>query len=287
MEIDTEVFPKGYDSSELGNFVWLPLFGGSDSFGGGMQNERTIFIDADDQYELITNIRRIDESALNNLIEDNQLSIKDKMQNRNDLPVAGLDKVRICPFMKYCEENAERLSEPLWYAWITNAIRCVGERDYIHEFSSKYPGYSKTETERKISHALNDTGPMRHDTIRELGFDCDCPVELAAPVSRSYYIDIAEEIERIKSMTDEKEKLEAIKWIIRYWSKLKPIDQDHWKRLIKSELGLTNQAFEKKFEERTIPIVREGDNLQEILSSAPIKDCPMKNSMRWCMPGCR
>ncbi len=278
MGVDTEVFPKGYNPTTLGNFVWLPLFGGTDIFGLGINEGRTVFIDADkDQWEYLKNIQRIDETDLDRLIDKYQLKLTDDINRQYEKPTADLEKVRECSFMKHCEKNADRLPEPLWYAWITNAIRCVGGRDYVHKFSSKYPGYSKTETEQKIAHAINNTGPMKHDTIRELRFECDCPDELAAPVSRSYYVDIPEEIERIKSMTDEKEKLEATKRIIRYWSKLKPIDQDHWKRFIKSELGLTNQVFEEKFEERTTPAIGEGDNLQQILSICTSRRLPDEN----------
>ena len=76
--------------------------------------------------------------------------------------IDGLDKLRKCPFMKYCEDNAATLSEPLWYAWITNAVRVKGGRDYVHEYSKLYPMYSRIETERKIAHALADTGPMKY-----------------------------------------------------------------------------------------------------------------------------
>jgi hypothetical protein len=224
--------------------------------------------------EYLKTIRRIDESDLDRLIENYQLKLKDDSNRKIEQFSADLTKVRKCSFMKHCEANAESLPEPLWYAWITNAIRCQGGREYIHEYSAKYQGYSKTETERKIAHAINDTGPMKHDTIRELGFECDCPVELSAPVSRSYYIDIPGEIERIKSMTDEKEKLEATKRIIRYWLKLKPIDQDHWKRFIKKELGLTNQAFKEEFDEKYKPTVNKDDNLQELLTNCITQRLP-------------
>jgi hypothetical protein len=72
---------------------------------------------------------------------------------------ADLSKVRACSFMKHCEEMAANLSEPLWYAWITNAIHCQGGREYIHEYSSKDAQYSKRETNWKITHALRDSGP--------------------------------------------------------------------------------------------------------------------------------
>jgi hypothetical protein len=70
----TEVFPKGYDKAGIGNFVWLPLFGGTDIFGLGINEGRTVFIDAAaDQMEYLKTIQRVDESDLDRLIEKYQL----------------------------------------------------------------------------------------------------------------------------------------------------------------------------------------------------------------------
>jgi hypothetical protein len=46
---DNEVFPKSNDG--LGNFIWLPLFGGTDTWGLGINEGRTVFLDASGQAE--------------------------------------------------------------------------------------------------------------------------------------------------------------------------------------------------------------------------------------------
>ena len=47
------------------------------------------------------------------------------------------------------------LSEPEWYAMITNfAVLGPVGRELIHSYSRPYPGYSVEETNKKIRHAL-------------------------------------------------------------------------------------------------------------------------------------
>ncbi|MFQ5903488.1 MAG: hypothetical protein ACE5JO_07350 [Candidatus Binatia bacterium] len=80
-------------------------------------------------------------------------------------------------FIQYCQEHAETLSEPLWYAMITNLIVFKGGREKIHELSRPYPEYSWQETEWKIKHALEDApGPHTCKYLEEHGFysgDCE------------------------------------------------------------------------------------------------------------------
>ena len=78
----------------------------------------------------------------------------------------GLERVLACDFLQYCKTNAETLSEPLWYAMITNLLPFRGGRKAIHELSSPHPNYSFEETEAKIEHALRDA-PGPH-TVRYL-----------------------------------------------------------------------------------------------------------------------
>ena len=190
--IETEVFPKGYDTNGIGNQVWLPLFPASDYRGLGTPNNRTVFVDQNgdpfpDQPEFIKTIHRVPEGVFDHFITEYNLPIDEPSTTKTEKETfdADLIKVRTCSFMKYCEENAATLSEPLWYAWITNAIRCTGGREYIHEYGAKYPAYSRRETDKKIAHALRATGPMTHAAIEKLGFKCNCPERFKAPVSRS------------------------------------------------------------------------------------------------------
>lgn len=83
-----------------------------------------------------------------------------------------------CLFLKRNELNPETLSEPEWFADIgVRSFFKDGEKE-LHEIHSKYPGYSKEETEEKIRYVReNQTGPRKCESIqRSTGFDCTkCP----------------------------------------------------------------------------------------------------------------
>lgn len=72
-----------------------------------------------------------------------------------------------CAFIKHCQDNAERLSEPDWYNMITLVARTVDGPSTAHEWSKKDLRYSYEETEAKIRHALDDTGPVTCQKIQE------------------------------------------------------------------------------------------------------------------------
>jgi hypothetical protein len=89
---------------------------------------------------------------------------------------AGADVILAnCAFCQHCRDNAETLSEPEWYAMISNLARADGGRELIHELSRPYPGYSPVETDKKIEHALRDGEPHTCAYIQDsLGFT-GCP----------------------------------------------------------------------------------------------------------------
>lgn len=71
-----------------------------------------------------------------------------------------------CAFIRHCRDNAATLTEPDWYSMLTVIARTKDGIEKAHEWSSPYPGYSFEETEKKIQHALNDSGPMTCSTIK-------------------------------------------------------------------------------------------------------------------------
>ncbi|HEC99063.1 MAG TPA: hypothetical protein ENN18_01580 [Proteobacteria bacterium] len=84
--------------------------------------------------------------------------------------------IRECGFLQHCRDNAETLSEPLWYAMISNMAVFEGGREAIHRFSMGHPKYSGRETEYKIRRALNNTRPHTCDYVKRMGFFCrNCP----------------------------------------------------------------------------------------------------------------
>lgn len=100
----------------------------------------------------------------------------------------GIDHViRSCIFMQHCRDDAAGLSEPDWYAMITNLALFEGGTKMIHELSAPYPDYNEDNTQKKINHFLESgTKPITCKTICEKGFKCpkfatgECPVKSPA-----------------------------------------------------------------------------------------------------------
>jgi hypothetical protein len=103
-----------------------------------------------------------------------------------------IKKIMECHFMRHCDEDRASLSEPEWFAMVTNLVRENGGPDKIHELSRGYPRYSARETEKKIRHAL-DGGPIGCEAIRRLGFDCGkrCGVKSPAALAFKRVITVA------------------------------------------------------------------------------------------------
>jgi hypothetical protein len=72
-----------------------------------------------------------------------------------------------CAFIRHCKDNAETLSEPEWYDWLTISSRCKDGRKLSHEISEPYPQYSREETNKKIDQALKKTGPLLCETLKK------------------------------------------------------------------------------------------------------------------------
>lgn len=119
----------------------------------------------------------------------------------------GIDHViRSCVFMQHCRDDAAGLSEPDWYAMITNLALFEGGTKMIHELSAPYPDYSEDNTQKKINHFLESgTKPITCKTICEKGFKCPkfatgkCPVKSPAawchqPMSADDLLDVLHKI---------------------------------------------------------------------------------------------
>ncbi len=78
-----------------------------------------------------------------------------------------------CEFLMYCEDNARTLSEPLWYAMLSNLSRFGDEgRRLAHQLSQNYPDYSEAETDKKLTHAETASRPITCKSIANKGFKC-------------------------------------------------------------------------------------------------------------------
>ena len=92
-----------------------------------------------------------------------------------------------CEFCKYCKENAKTLSEPEWYAFVTNVSLSCDGADFVHEISRPYPKYSRAETDDKIRHAVEENKPHTCEYIKNrLNFsgckDCNVKAPIALAV---------------------------------------------------------------------------------------------------------
>ena len=78
-----------------------------------------------------------------------------------------------CDFMRYCQEQAATLPEPLWYPMITNLADLPGGEAAIHSLSAAHPGYSPAATAAKIEqYRRSGTAPFTCETIQSWGFSC-------------------------------------------------------------------------------------------------------------------
>ncbi|WP_296560140.1 DNA primase family protein [uncultured Acetobacterium sp.] len=81
--------------------------------------------------------------------------------------------LRTCAFIKYCQETAATLPEPLWYPLITNLADVPGGEAAIQRLSAPHPGYSFAATAAKIAHyRQSGSQPFTCETIEQWGFCC-------------------------------------------------------------------------------------------------------------------
>ncbi len=79
-----------------------------------------------------------------------------------------------CAFVRHCRDDAPTLSEPEWFAMVSNVSRCANGSATVHRLSEPYPGYTRQETDAKIAHGLQDTGPHTCAVIQAMGYQ-GCP----------------------------------------------------------------------------------------------------------------
>ena len=125
-------------------------------------------------------------------ISETMPPIEDEPVQRKKGTEKGLSIVlHECDFIRHCRDDAAALPEHDWYAMITNLAPFEGGVEMIHRLSAGYPGYTESETQKKINHFLDSgTRPMLCRTIAEKGFKCprldsgDC--QCRAPAALCY-----------------------------------------------------------------------------------------------------
>jgi len=73
-------------------------------------------------------------------------------------PLARLQPIlEGCVWMRHCRDDAATLSEPEWYRMLTVVARCEDAERWAHELSKPYTKYTKSETNKKLKQASQDT----------------------------------------------------------------------------------------------------------------------------------
>lgn len=87
-----------------------------------------------------------------------------------------LEAINKCAFLNHCIEDADKLSEPEWWVFISILVTLgrLGEK-CIHIFGRPYPGYSPAETAAKIAQAKAENKPKTCAYIKQQGW-VECPV---------------------------------------------------------------------------------------------------------------
>ena len=175
----------------FGNLIALPFQGGAARAG-----QHTLFLDPEsgflkpyaDQWLFLKNIRKVTETQLNEVIEKWNLGRQASSRFQDDsfsekAEGALLILKRSCKFINFCAGSPEKVSEPLWYAMISNIVSIrPGGYSIAHKLSKGHPGYDRSETDQKIHHALDATGPHTCEYIMSNGFKCGKDCDVRSPV---------------------------------------------------------------------------------------------------------
>lgn len=164
-----------------------------------------------------------------------------------------------CAFCKYCKENAARLSEPEWYAFVTNMSLTKDGAELVHEISKPYPRYSKAETDDKICHAINEHKPHTCRYIQErLGFkNCkNCSVK--APVAYAV-LSMAEQAEDLADGDISEDMIFDNKTIelMAYAKKNAPVAYGKFKQKIKGKCSIKDFEAAVNFKNKSYTVVED------------------------------
>lgn len=159
--------------------------------------------------------------------------------------------LKACDFIRHCEANAATLSEPLWYAMITNLVNTADGEALIHALSRPHPRYDQAQTDAKISQARDSqAGPFSCGTIGDWGFVCPkqgrcpgkCPRSLGTRPLPPWYVKHARGLRFMPGvlanmLAREKNIIYAGAAYYQFIAGVyKTVDDNHIKRLIRKQL---------------------------------------------------
>ena len=113
--------------------------------------------------------------ALHHMIINTEFPVTN---GENNIPsgsiICDLSKIERCEFIQWCREHPMNVTEPLWFAMITNLANLEGGPELIHEISRlDMFRYDYQQTQRLIERIKKrGYSPANCTTIRNTGFCC-------------------------------------------------------------------------------------------------------------------
>ena len=81
-----------------------------------------------------------------------------------------------CSFLQHCHDEQDKMSEPEWYAMLSIIGRLEDGSKLVHKYSEKHTGYNPDDTDRKMTQALEASGPRTCANISTMYDGCaSCP----------------------------------------------------------------------------------------------------------------
>jgi hypothetical protein len=114
-----------------------------------------------------------------------------KKKHRESEPDVKLIR-KECAWLEHTFNDAEELSEPEWYAALSIIGRCKDGKKIAHEFSKPYPGYTPTDTDKKLEQAITTAEPRTCVNISDsCGGNAYCAIcshweEITSPIQLGY-----------------------------------------------------------------------------------------------------
>jgi hypothetical protein len=191
-------------------------------------------------------------------------------------PKSGLLKVLAnCPFVKWVSDHigdpSYHIREPLKYALITNLARFHGGREAIHGILKRdwrKNKYNEGVVDSKITNALQNGGPQRYATIRELGWEGEVPDWPASPAGWAYYVDLDGVLSELKSVKGKK-RMEALRiHFIEDFHLLAYQRAADWLTKLSQELQLGKEVLERMACDAISNADLEDRDLKDVLKGA-------------------
>jgi len=199
-----EIFPKSDDG--LGNFIWMPLFGGTDEWGHGINEGRTVFIGADgcqldDQNAILANWQFADSQQFLNIIQPLSPAVPTPFQpSRNghgiELNQPGLDKMEAnCPIVRKWIEDPIGWRYEHWLGLGSNYVKFkAGWERFVELSQQDATNFSHYEINRIYDEVLAFHGPQTYEKFKDQGLDFEMPaVGPKAPAGWGSWVDPSED----------------------------------------------------------------------------------------------